>query len=539
MARDFMTSKQQHATGVCRSAPGVRSRVLCLLFLAVLFALALHPLGYRLAGQARFHRAKGLLRAGYAGLALVELQKAAADQPNDDEIRKALGKTFSKLGELALKRSDREAFKFFQKSREAYLSAEALNPLDPYTAYGIARAEMWLKKLYPTLHPGREKALYHPASYFKKAIRLRPNNVFYRYAYAYYLYRQGRNEELISIVRQMARNNPLTYDYLKKEAFWSPEVEKACREGIEEALRENNRPRDAWMALSSMDAGKGKWSAAIGEYEKALRVETGRNRAEDFVHLGSLCLKNGHLRKARAAFFKALDLSRERGRLMEWIYYLYRQQGLSDAFEQVYHDADHAFVLPSGTKILLARTLMDLKEDMHAQRILQDYVKKKPEAEAYYWLARAYRETDDWDNMELAVQKATVLAPKNGRYHLLFSQVLAHNGKLKDAEAEADLAIRYQQRPSPWPFNQRAWIRWARKDVKGALRDWMLAISLKKNHPGFYAHAGDALVRLGHDREALTYYEKAIELAPDNENYWKRYRKMKKQVGQLPNMEPK
>ena len=177
-------------------------------------------------------------------------------------------------------------------------------------------------------------------------------------------------------------------------------------------------------------------------------------------------------------------------------------------------------------EILLARTLIDLKQYCQAQRILTELVQKRPDAEAYYWLARIAEAEKEWDSMELTIPKATVLEPENSGYHLIFSRVLKRMKKLERAEKEADLALKYQKKPSPWSFNHRAWIRWARKNYRGALQDWIKAIGLKQNSAALYAHAAEAHVKLGHLSAAMKHYQKALKLDPKNERYQKRYREL-------------
>ena len=532
-----MTDEQQNLTVAPRPASRGIGHALCVLLL-LLFAFAIYRLSLRLAGQSHYFKAKGLLKDGYVGLALVQLEKAVQDQHGDDEVYKALGQVYFKLGVLALKRNARrDAFDFVRKSRASYLTAKARNPIDAYSAYGIARAEARLIELYRSLHPGSKDLPYNPEFYLKEALRLRPNRILYRYAYARYLYDRGRDKALTSAIRELVRIYPPVYDDLRHEAFWSPQGKEACKEGLELAVKENILPRVAQMALSSMMAREQQWPAAISRYKKALSYKAVDNKVGDYVHLGALYLKNGQFKEARACFFRALGMSRSRGKVVKQLYYLYRDQELSEKFERFYRDADHTLILPFRAEIFLARTLMDLKQYSQAQRILRELVQKKSDAEAYSWLARIAQAENDWDSMELTIQKATVLEPGNSTYHLLFSQALARKKKLERAEKEADLVLKYQKKPSPWSFNNRAWIRWARKDYQGALQDWLRAIGLKRDRAGFYAHAGDAEVMLGHGSAAVEYYEKALKLDPENERYQRRYQKIKKNEQKTPNIQ--
>ena len=423
-------------------SPSVLRYALCALIL-LLSGFAMVQLSLRLMGQAHYHSAGDILRNGYFGLALARLEKAEREQPNDPEIHKVLGRVYFELG--ALKPDAEDASGLSRKSRESYREAAAINPLDAQAAYGIARAEVRLAELYRYAHPENKDTPHKPGLYFEEAIRLRPNGILYRYAYARYLHQNGRNHELTSAIRELARIYPPSYNYFRKEAFWSSPVKEACKEGLEEAVKEKISPRSARMALSSMAARDQQWPAAILRYKEALRYKAFDNKPGNYIHLGGLYLKNGQFEEARTRFFRALNMSRSRDKEMARLYHLYRSQKQSERFERFYRDADRTLILPIGAEILLARTLMDLKQYNQARRILTERVQKRPDAAAYYWLARIAQAEKDWDAMELAIQKATVLEPENSGYHRLFSQALKRKKKFKRAAREAELARKYKR----------------------------------------------------------------------------------------------
>lgn len=512
-----------------RAAPYVLRYAFCALAL-VIFLLAMYRLSFHLVGQVHEHQAATLFREGYYGLALGRLEQARLVRNNDYEIYASLGEVYFKLG--GVKPSAKEAWTFLVKSKEAYARAADFNPLDAQSAYGMARAAVHLNELHGCLHPEEKATPFHPDVYFAQAIRLRPNGIHYHYAYARYLYGQGREEELVAVIHNLSRIYPPSYDHLRRETFWSPDVKKACEEGLKAALLENTMPRAAHAALSSIMAREQQWPAAILHYEEALRHRTFENRAENHLHLGSLYLKNGQFEEARIRFLRAINMSRSKGQIMAQIYGLYKSQQHSDRFEQLYREADRMFIFPAGTEMLLARSLFDLKQTFQAQRILTELVQKRPNGEAYYWLGRIFESDGDWDQMELSIQKATVLEPKNSRYRLLFSQVLQRMKKVDRALAEADLAVQYESPPSPWTLNHRAWIRWAKKDYPGALQDWTKAIGIHPESASLNARAAEAHAKLGHFSAAIKQYEKAMKLDPENASYVERRRELEKQAHQ-------
>jgi tetratricopeptide (TPR) repeat protein len=317
---------------------------------------------------------------------------------------------------------------------------------------------------------------------------------------------------------------------LKKEPFWSPRVKEAVKKGLEQAIEEGISKRETHKAMSSLLAGEKEWAGAISHYRQALRYQAFDNRPKDYIHLGRLYLKKAEIEEAEENFFKALDLSRSKEKDLERLYRLYKGEGSMEELYRFYQQVSRRLILSYRMDILLARSLIDLKRYYKARQILIDLNQKEPTAEAYYWLARIAQIEKDWDAMELAIQKATVLEPKNSHYHFLFSRLLKQIKKLERAEKEAGLAIKHSAKPSPWLFNHRAWIRWAKRDYLGAARDWRLAIRLSPKKASFYAQIAEAYRMLGDWPLAISYYKKALKLDPKNRRYGKRYRELKNEA---------
>ena len=504
-----MKRNEEPSKRVSLASLSLRSRhTLCVLIL--LFSLpALYILTIRLMAETHIHRAGNLFREGYYGLALARLQKADRFLPGDYRIQKELGKTYDKLAGLP---GEKQPFPLMQTAREHYLTAFRLNPLDAESAYALARIEEKLAYLDRRLHPGKNITGYDPLAYFREAIRLRPNGITYHYALAQHLHRAGAQEELMAAVRALARIYPPSAHYLAKEPFWSPPVMDACKRGLREAIDGNISPRDAHRSMSRILAGEGDWNGAISHYREAMRHDTLNNSAGDFLHLGRLYLKSGQTAEAEDTFLRGLDISKARERDLARLYGIFTQEGRISELNRLYEKARARYVASSAMDILLARTLIDLKQYNHARRLLDETNLKQPSAEAWYWLARIAEAEQDWNAMELAIQKATVLDPANSRYHLIFSQVLKRRNKLERAEREASLAIGHQENPSPWLYNHRAGVRWSRGDYAGALNDWKAAIALKPDQASFYAQAAEACIKMGNLAQAKEYARKASAL---------------------------
>lgn len=487
----------------------------------ILSAGAFYILSLRLIGQLHSLRAKDFSRGGYYGLAVNQLTKANDYQAQDPGVWRELGKGYYKLGEL--RSVANEAFHLTAKAKNAYLQAFQLAPLDAETAYELARSEARLEELYEFLHPEHDENPYEPLPYFEKALHLRPNGVLYHYALTRYLHRQAMVEDLLWVVHSLARIFPSSYYHLRKEDFWSPPVRRAIEKGLQKAVTEGISPGDAHKALSFLLAEEKEWDSAIAHYQQFLRHQGPDRNAEGYIHLGCLHLKGGQLQEAEGSFMKGVDLSRSREQELEKIYFRYKEENLLKGFLKFCEDVRHRFVLSSGIDLLVARCEIDLEQYDCARRILEDLNEREPTAEGYYWLAQVAKREKDWDAMELAIQKATVLEPNNSHYHLAFSSALKRLGKLERADKEAGLAIHHSAQPPSWLFDHRAWVRWAKQDYRGALDDWRSAIACDSNRAVFYVRAAEACEKMGNWTASQSYYRKAIELEPDNRGYAKRY----------------
>ncbi len=502
--------------------------LLCSL-IVILSIVASYYLYLQLISQIHYIKAINQIRDGNYDTAVTELEQAIRHEPNDPLLWKNLGKAYHELGVL---KPIKEAFDISKKTKHAYLKAARLNPLDAEAVYGLAREDARLEKLseyIKYLYQKKENNSYNALSYFKKAIRLKPNSIAYHYGMAEYLYNQRKIDELLTIIQTLARIYPSVYYYLREEPFWSPTVKEAFKMGLQQAIKEDISGRDAHKAMSYLLAEKKEWSGAISHYRQALRYKENPNTTEDFIHLGRLYLKNRQFEEAESSFFRGLDLSKTKEKDLEGLYYVYKKEGYPEKLYQFYQKVKNRFILTTKMDILTARSLIDLNRYIQARRTLMDVNQQEPTAEAYYWLAHIAKIEKDWDGMELAIQKATVLDPSNSHYHLIFSQVLKRLRKLDRAEKEAGLAIKHQAKPPVWLFDHRAWIRWDKQDYTGAFEDWKSAISLEPGRASFYAHAGDACTQTGNWRLAMDYYQKAIKLDPENKHYQKRYLELKAQ----------
>ena len=489
-----------------------------------LAALAAYSLSLRLISQVYYLRAKNFMQQGYYGLATQGLQTAAAYNPNDYKIQRQWGHAVHRLAEIGP--NPKRAYALSEKAKARYQEAFRLNPLDAQSVYGLAWQEDRLELLYTKLKPGEKNNPHNALPFYERAISLRPNGIRYHYALARYLHRRGKQDELQRVMRNLARIYPPAFSKLKKSDFWSPAVKIACRQGLQEAIKDNILPAAAHLALVDMAAEDKDWADAIAHYQQALQVQPRDKTGRSDYRLGQLFLKNGDVKAARASFLKSLAQSRTREKLLESIYGLFKNEGALNEFSGFYHEVRQQFDLSAQSGILLARSFMDLKQFDQARRVLEELKTDKPSAEAYYWLAQIARNEKDWDRMERAIQKATALEPENINYRHIFFNLLKKRKKFESAELQLDLLIDYSETASASLFDEKAWLRWRQKDYSAAVEAWQSAIRLNSDAAVYYARAAEAYAMIGDWSNAVAYFQKAARRDPQNKQYKKRYREI-------------
>ena len=488
-------------------------------FILILALLSIYYLRLRFMSGINQLAGNNFARGGYYGLSVERLRAAIAYQPSDYEIKKELGEVYYKQG--ALKKTAQEAFSLSLRSRDLFVSAKDVNPLDAEAAYGAARAEFRLEQLYAYMHQGQGNGPYNALPWFREAVRLRPNSVTFRYSMAQYLHYHN-SAELPAVVRDLSRVYPDSYYRLRKEKFWSPEMREEVKKGLEQAIGQGTSLREAHKAMSALFAEEGRWPDAASQYSMTIKYSAFENTAADLIQLGYLNMKAGDLEAAETWFITGLQKSTARDSDLNRIYRIYKAENRLTDFSDLYGMARNRSITTTRMDIIFSQSLIDQKEYGPAREILAKVNKGEDNAEAYYWLARIAENEQDWDSMELLIQKATVLSPRNSNYHLVFSNVLTRLKKLERAEKEATLSLEYEAKPSAWTYNHRASIRMALKDYEGAAGDWRAAISLRPDYAPFYAQAAGAYSQLAFWPIAKEYYKKAIALDPNNEQYKKR-----------------
>jgi len=470
------------------------------------FALAIPTVKFTI-GKFHYEKGKSFSLNNQYSLALQQLDKAASWQPDNAAIQYELGMAHLRT---ALDMEGILQTVMAAKAVESFAQAQTLNPLEPETAYGLARASELMGKQ----NQKQTLAAYH------RAVELWPNNSLYRRAFARELFRQGKEEELLATLQTLGSIDPASAGQLLREPYWSDDTQQAVVTGLEQAITQNTAPRQAHLALAAILEKQSKWAEAAVQYQNAMSFEPHSNTEHNFYRLGSLLLHSDPDEGIKVMEL-GLAKSANREKDLERLYNVFKDTTEPDFQLVFYQEMRNRFPLTWRLDILMARTLVDAKQYDAAKEILEKVALQEQAPELWYWLARIGELTEDWDAMELAIQKASIRDPGNSDYHLMFSRALARQQKYGAAEEQAGRAIQTRENPSAGHYNHRAWLRWNQENYEGALEDWQEANKLAPDNAAFYGQIGRAYKMLGNTDLAMVAYTEALQRDPGNKNYKK------------------
>ena len=296
------------------------------------FSSASYFLVSRLAAQVYFLKAKKEINKQSHETAIALLHQALKCQSNKLLIYKSLGYAYYLL---ARKKSLKEAFETALKSKDAYMRAYKLAPIDAEIVWGLASAENRLEEL--SLYFNKTQHSYNAMPYYQELIHLSPNLVDPLKAFINYLYWKNKINLLTETVTNLIRVYPAAYGGLKKQPYWSPEVRLAAKKGIQQAIAQKISPSHAHGAMQSILVEQKDWKGAIYHYKKfwLYRKHTHPTLYDGtryHLELGHLYMEKGEFLEAEKQFFNALLFSKSIEKTLESINNTYKKKTLSSNF---------------------------------------------------------------------------------------------------------------------------------------------------------------------------------------------------------------
>jgi len=217
-------------------------------------------------------------------------------------------------------------FAIFAKAGFQLKKAAQIEPQHYINTYWLTRTQQALEKNYAWLHP-EKKNPYNAYPYYEKALALRPAGITVRYSYVKYLYHKGFKDKIPELVQYMMEIHPPSYYHLKKEPFFNTDLILSIEKGLNSALEKEILPREALSALSSIYSAENNFEKAISYYKDMLDYKPSLNSPGNYIHMGSIYLKNRQFKKSYEVFEKVL-ISADNPGIINSIYKSFKREKL-------------------------------------------------------------------------------------------------------------------------------------------------------------------------------------------------------------------
>lgn len=419
--------------------------------------------------------------------------------------------------------------KDMQSAEKYYTAAAELNPFEVEAVMGLAKTTIALEKAHAFMRK-KDPSPYNALPILERLLQLRPEGIEAHSLLLRYLHGKAMDARMLETAENLMRIYPQAYNGLKKEPFYTKKMHAAVQSGLNEAIAQRNFSKDAYIALSDIELEQGNIENAVSLYSEVLRTRLPANTFGHYSQMGRLLLKAEEFSKASEVFLLAVKAGDDRDTALRNVWQIHQTEKRYKPFLDFLKLAETEFSLTEVKDILQARCLIDMEQYELALSHLIRISQGSYQAEALSLQAGIAAKRQDWDQMELTSQRATVLESSNSHYHSQLAQALQNQKKYPQAEEAISKAITSASKPSPALFNQRGWIRWSRDNVKGAAEDWQKAITLEPTRPDLHYSMALAREKEQNYPVALTYARTALKLKPDNPNY---LRKVEELTGKI------
>ena len=220
-----------------------------------LFIVGTYGLAKRAAGSIWAEAGFDQLNNGNYSQAVQDFSRATNMVPYNPSYNFLYGQSLYQLASRT--RDDEIKCRFLEEAQMAYQEAVKLNPLESRGWAGLARANAWLAQLK------NEKQLNERAlEYLDKALKLDPNNGWYRYYAVQFSLYTGDWAKAVENMEKLAKTSPLKYFDISFPG-WKGRGRDLFQGSLSAAAKNQLINIDALSVLAFIAAEKKQWPQAV------------------------------------------------------------------------------------------------------------------------------------------------------------------------------------------------------------------------------------------------------------------------------------
>lgn len=327
---------------------------------------------------------------------------------------------------------------------------------------------------------------------------------------------------------------PLT----KADAYKKTNKNNQVFEELTKAFKMDSLPVDAkirtiYNVFQDFDK---KISFPIAEKLSAMLVESNPDQASVHAVYGDILLQKGELKEARGYFLKALSLDKNLDFIWTQLLQLEVSEGNYADAQKHGLEAINAFPHHSGILLFTGYAYLLDKKHQEARVFLEEALNQaNPEnadllVQIYSSLGDTYHAIDLHAESNVAYEEALKIDSNNTYVLNNFAYYLAL--RKEELNKAASMSKKSNElNPGNASFQDTyAWVLFQQENYNEALTWIEKAISTSGNPSAtLIEHKGDILFKLGKKEEALSYWEKALQLTGTEENE-KLHKKIKEKI---------
>lgn len=363
----------------------------------------------------------------------------------------------------------------YQEAANLFTQCISMNPNESAAYYELAH-------LYETSNQHN-----YALQYIKKAVKLTPDNYWYRILYAHELQRNGNNNEAIKqyelLIEKHSENPDLYFDLGGMQLYGGK---------YKDAIKTFNQLENMIGITEEISVQKEKIYVKIGKVDKAAEeiqklINSKPDELRYRIILADLYSANNMNEKALEIYRKILDIDPNNPYANLSLHDYYKQQGKEkEAFESL--------------KKAFASESLDIDTKM---KILLSYY-------------AATETSNDLKKDAFKLNKIVIKThPKDAKAYTIYADFLYRDKKLESARDYYLKAIEYDSSKFPI-WSQLMFIESELQDNNSLLRDSKRALELFPNQPIFYFFYSVVNIQKKNFKEAIEYLEIGKDYVIDN-----------------------